>query len=475
MAPATRWSPVSAWRDAADPNEVIRSYAANPAFRSAAGNELVNHSNPFRRPVRREDLEFLDYRGVLHPERLLSLRSLLGHRILLNIYEAESLFLPPRPGSEAWSDFSHFYSPEARALGDSARPLLENHLFAFLDAPSAEARAASATALRNRCAEVETRRLRAERRIARCLVSRREPDRAVTFLLLQLTCATPAKCFAIARGALGDYAQVHPALADFAVEQGAAAWRESEALRRLLESVGLTGAPRAYWQLYLTSSIAAVNHLCRLARDHSRFFEFIGAVLHEQIRERCFRVVHRAVVDEAFDRTADLDYFRPQPKRPDLAPDALFERLVEPLLDGYDHDRVAEGLLAGLDGASRLQGVADRDLLEQVTWADSLEDYKARARRLEQRIERDRLDIDLDRYVESSGETSTTHVHDEHRLVSVQDGEMYFWSNVGPKIALSAGDKLLIPRGRLHGSVVRSGECTYDQPVISDALIGSVG
>jgi hypothetical protein len=192
MAAASRWSPVSVWREGADPNEVIRSYAANPALRSATGSELVNHTNPFRRPVRREDLQFLDYRGVLHPDRLLSLRSLLGHRMLLNIYEAEPLFLPPSGDSEAWTDFSSFYSPEARALGDSARPLLENHLFAFLDAPSARVGTVSATALRNRCVEVETRRMRAERRLARCLLSRRFGEGEFPLWLHLLTCGTPA-------------------------------------------------------------------------------------------------------------------------------------------------------------------------------------------------------------------------------------------------------------------------------------------
>ena len=48
---------------------------------------------------------------------------------------------------------------------------------------------------------------------------------------------------------------------------------------------------------------------------------------------------------------------------------------------------------------------------------------------------------------------------------------MHFWNNVGPKIALRTGDAVLIPQGRLHGSTVLSGECTYHQPIIPDAML----
>ena len=82
--------------------------------------------------------------------------------------------------------------------------------------------------------------------------------------------------------------------------------------------------------------------------------------------------------------------------------------------------------------------------------------------------------MDLDTFVESEEETSTTHVHNEHRLVIIEEGQMHFWNNVGIRIALNRGDKLLIPTSRLHGSVVLSGTCTYHQPIISEELLAEV-
>ncbi|MCL9795520.1 hypothetical protein MXD58_014660, partial [Frankia sp. AgKG'84/4] len=80
------------------------------------------------------------------------------------------------------------------------------------------------------------------------------------------------------------------------------------------------------------------------------------------------------------------------------------------------------------------------------------------------------IEVDLDTFVESCDETSTTHVHDEHRLVMIETGDMHFWNNITHKISLTDGDKILIPKSRLHGSTVLSGSCTYHQPIIPDEM-----
>jgi hypothetical protein len=46
---------------AGDPNDVLREFAANTAFRAAEWEELTTEDNPFRRPVRPDDLTWLDY------------------------------------------------------------------------------------------------------------------------------------------------------------------------------------------------------------------------------------------------------------------------------------------------------------------------------------------------------------------------------------------------------------------------------
>ena len=112
-----------------------------------------------------------------------------------------------------------------------------------------------------------------------------------------------------------------------------------------------------------------------------------------------------------------------------------------------------------------------RDLSAQVTWADRIEEYQEKAEKIDQVITNENIVVDLDTFVETSEETSTTHVHNEHRLVMIEVGQMHFWNNVTHKIQLNQGDKLLIPTSRLHGSTVLSGSCTYHQPIIPDEML----
>ncbi|NED64645.1 peptide synthetase, partial [Streptomyces sp. SID10244] len=129
------------------------------------------------------------------------------------------------------------------------------------------------------------------------------------------------------------------------------------------------------------------------------------------------------------------------------------------------------GFQKGVAHAARLREIWDDDLTLQVSWADKIELHKEYAEKIHRYLEDNRIEVDLDTFVESEEETSTTHVHNEHRLVMVEEGDMRFWNNVTHTIELTAGDKILIPVTRLHGSTVLSGVCTYHQPIISDDLL----
>ena len=115
-----------------DANDVVQAFAANPAFRAATAEELVNEHNPFRRPVRPNDLAWLDFSVPLIPAKALTLSGLLGHRMLRNAYDADMLSAPDQPNPAAVSDGGHFYSAQNRARGTLAAPVLERHLFTML-------------------------------------------------------------------------------------------------------------------------------------------------------------------------------------------------------------------------------------------------------------------------------------------------------------------------------------------------------
>jgi mannose-6-phosphate isomerase-like protein (cupin superfamily) len=134
-----------------------------------------------------------------------------------------------------------------------------------------------------------------------------------------------------------------------------------------------------------------------------------------------------------------------------------------------------EEVYAGFAGAAWLSATWDRDLAAQLSWADDIPGYQAKARKIDDYLKGHGIQVDLDTFVESCEETSTTHVHDDHRLVMIESGKMHFWNNITHQIELNTGDMVLVPMSRLHGSTVLSGECTYHQPIIPDEMLAQIG
>jgi len=106
-----------------NPHDVVKAFSRNPAFRAAEWEELTTEENPFRRPVRPDDLAWLNYSKPMPVEKVLMLSGLLGHRMLRNIYDADLLYLAPSGNAAAAADRRDFYADRNRTLGAHARPV----------------------------------------------------------------------------------------------------------------------------------------------------------------------------------------------------------------------------------------------------------------------------------------------------------------------------------------------------------------
>ncbi len=454
-----------------DPNEVLKAFAANRAFRAAEWNELTTEENPYRRPVRPDDLAWLDYSRPMQVQDALKLSGLLGHRMLRNVYDLDALYLPPAQLPAVAADQEAFYSARNRTLSALAKPVLESHLFTLLDGERTPLERPTTEALERHVTEYfEARKANPSPAIDAVLRTRGRRE-AATFLLLQLSAFLPAMNTAVGRTALGEYDLVHDALRPFLLEEYRTWASSSQAYGRLLAGAELRPAAAAYWQLYLNSSLARGNHLHYTSVNREQVFAFLGALVHKKIDEALTRDRLEAVFSDCL--TTDTEYLREIPGVAGTDPAALVRQLITPLVATYG-DRVVEDFHRGFADAAWFARLWDQDLREQVEWADDLEEYKAKAEKIDRYLKDEDIQVDLDTFVESSEETSTTHVHDEHRLVMVESGRMHFWNNVTHEIALDEGDKLLIPVTRLHGSTVLSGECTYHQPIIPDDMLARI-
>lgn len=451
-----------------NPHEVVKAFSRNSAFRAAEWEELTTEQNPFRRPVRPDDLDWLDYSSPMPVHRVLMLSGLLGHRMLRNIYDTDLQYLAPTANPAAETDRSDFYSERNRTLGALARPVLERHLFTFLDGEREPLAEPTPAGLTRHVLDHARRRADEPGAAFEAALATKGRREAATYLLLQLSAFLPAGNAAVARSAIGEYDAAHPELRGLLLDEYRGWVDRAGSYRTLLDDANLQPTTGAYWQLYLNSSLARGNHLHHLAANHERLFELLGALLHKKIDEQVTSARFAEVFADGLGSAAE--YFRPSESRPEPI-ERYLARLLDPLRATFGDAPVVEAVHRGFADAAWLSDLWHRDLSAQITWADRIEEYQEKAEKIDQMLTNENIEVDLDTFVETSEETSTTHVHDDHRLVMIEVGQMHFWNNVTHKIQLNQGDKLLIPTSRLHGSTVLSGSCTYHQPIIPDDML----
>ncbi len=452
--------------DTTDPNALIVAFASNPAFRAAEWSELTTPANPFRRPVRPDDLAWVKYHETMPAPKALRLSALLGHRMLRNIYDLESTLIAPADGVDTVSqDRADFYSRDNRVRSALARPVLERHLFDFLGDSDAGNALDLARAAARRLSENTPESAKA----AEKLTGAKE---AAVFLLIQYHGFMPAVREALGRAGVGEFPRHLDGLqtALLGSYQQWIALRSS--YRELLDVAGLAQTPGAQWQLLLGTSLARGNHLLSLAADPARLPELVGAAVYLHLAGARDTAALRPLLERGLESGTNLTGF-------DLGIgwsvdlDEFLGETLAALVTSYgEHASRAFG--RGFAAAERLHELWDGDLATQITWADQIELHQEYAEKIHRYLEDNEITVDLDTFVESEEETSTTHVHNEHRLVMIEEGQMHFWNNVTHKIELLTGDKILIPVSRLHGSTVLSGVCTYHQPIIPDDLLRKI-
>lgn len=451
-----------------DPNDVVKAFAATTAFRAAEWEELTTENNPYRRPVRPDDLEWLDYSGPMPAENACKLSALLGHRMLRNVYDGDLLHLPATPDRANRSDLHSFHDPRTRVLAALARPVLEAHVFApVADIGTEGAGGTVDAALADVSAEIERRRSApgAAWEAAAKAKHRRE---AANFVLLQLGAYRPAAAAALGRLTLGEYDQAHPDLRGILLSHHDRWVAQAPAWTRLLAAAGLTPGAAAYWQLYLGSSLGRGNLLHHLSSAPEKLAVALGAHVHELLDQSVTVEPAGSLLRAAFDTDDGARLPGPGPDTAGLL--RTVDAVLTPL-ERRDGPQAVADFRRGFAQGRWYADLWDADLAEQLSWADRIEEYQEKAEKIDQHLSNEGIEVDLDTFVESNEETSTTHVHDDHRLVMIEKGQMHFWNNTTHKIELVEGDKLLIPVSRLHGSTVLSGECTYHQPIIPDEML----
>ena len=261
----------------------IAAYAANPLFGDS--KNWVIENNPFRRPVRPQDLEQYSFTEPAGADALGSGSGLCAQRMLLNIYETELMFLPAANFAGARNDFRLFYSNENRLAGETIRPTLEHHVFDFLNSEID----VSGDWTQSEMASFFDWRLdaaaKSENTVGSAIRSARNSGEAATTFLIQLAGDFLTEASAMARNVLGNFGLAQSELFKVLIDEygyGVHEAKHSTLFGDTLRSRGLSAQVHAYWQLYLASSLALTNYFHFVTRNHEHFFRYLGALYYTE-------------------------------------------------------------------------------------------------------------------------------------------------------------------------------------------------
>lgn len=253
--------------------QLVRQFAAHDALRSANVEELVLGDEFHRRASRPEDLAFIDFSRPATVGTVNRLGFLAAQRLLLSIHES-GVAGHPRDGTERSFDrVQAFCDDEHRILGQRALPFLESFAFDFLERTEVVDDADSG-ALIERLRKLLGVEAAFWRRAIEDFGRADYFEPALRFSLIQTWSLTGSKRAALGR-ALG--ARFFEPLGGENLPRLVAPMPIDAGVRNVAVRCGVERQAHAYWQFYLSTSLASCNLLHALARRPDRALQLYGA------------------------------------------------------------------------------------------------------------------------------------------------------------------------------------------------------
>jgi hypothetical protein len=434
-APAHQLPGVDSW---------LREYAAHDLFRRNDTDLALD--NPYRRalPLPREGeaggAEAADLRALLTTDE-----SLFQNRVLLTIYERDFVLLPREGFPAKHADFTAYYGSDLTQRGDRIRPHLEARLFGPLERSiqlSGEWTLDRFHAYYHDF--VAQYRAEGHGAVTTRVTTLPDPRPALRFYLIQAACDFLVESSAMGRNALGNFGPVQSELFKIVIDEcgyGVDRTRHSTLFQRVLESVGLDPTPHSYWGYYLPPTLYTANYYNYTAKNHTRLFRYLGALLHV---ESCFRITCRqmaAMMRAVEGPGATVDYFTEHVHIDDHHSRMALERIIDPAVAQFG-PWVLEEALRGFEESRAVGDLHTHGLASQLEWMASLQDGSA--------LGAPETGPMLHEGALAAGASSNFFVAAEERRVRVRRGELAMEAMVGCERALPEGAVVRVPAGVMY-------------------------
>ena len=439
------------WGQSQEIKPLIELYAARPLFGNTA--EWIIRDNPYRRPVDWETVQQLDFGNALSRAEVLGASALAAHRMLLNIYETDLIFLPASDFGNKRNDFASYYSNDNKLLGELIRPTLEAHVFSFLQDEINVTGKWTVEALKSYLQSILSKHEQSGLDICDRVLASADPPRAARALLIQVAGDFLSEASASSRNILGKYGDIQSELFKIVIDDygyGVHPAKHSTLFENTLATCELIGDAHAYWHFYLSSSLAINNYYHYVSRDHSKYFRAIGAIaVAEAMFSHTCREISR-MLRAVFGKAVDTYYFDEHYHIDAHHGRMAFEYVVAPAIARHG-DAVIPDIVRGMEDLQLLTAINDEDLMAQIVFADTAQP---------QNFEEGPQDAGTS-HVESRSQSVVTRVCDQDKLYVVESGSLDLVIGPDHSVRLEAGQSVVVPRQRLHGTAVVSEECRY--------------
>ncbi|GIG55767.1 hypothetical protein Lfu02_01390 [Longispora fulva] len=447
--------------------ETTLNYASSPLYLD--NEEWENDDNPYRRQLRPQIIEHLDFSVPLPRPEILAYSALAANRILASIYEADLMFLPKAGFEAKRADFDLFYSHSNRIRGEMIRPYLERHVFGFLDQEvevSGDWTKESLTAFLGELANSPTEPTLSELAIEKSA----NPQRAARNWLIQFAPDFLSEASPMIRNVMGYYGPVQSDWFKVIIDEfgyGVHDTKHSTLFENTMTSVGLRADVHHYWQYYLNSSLLMSNYFHYLGKSHELFFRYLGALYFTEttLVDFCRRAAN--LLTSVFGEEADTRYFTEHVHIDTHHGRMVLEKLILPIVDQCGEGVIPE-IVRGFEEFQVIARIADQDFAAQVDWMDSGPVNKELHDPVWAKVEDGSVAAPVAHLIEPRGELSNTHHHDGDELCHIVSGTMKFVSGYDSHQILEAGQGTVIWKNRLHGAVIESEECVYEIHSVGD-------
>lgn len=444
----------------------VEDYANNPIF-GLDNPSFYCENNPFLRPSRPQDVANIDFLTPLSSKQYASNANLFAQRLLFNIYEQDLVFLPVN-GPLDQKYFDLFYDRKSMQKGGEIKNGIEDYIFGFLEKDigitGKWTLADFEFYTQKKIQDIAT----GEFALLKNILTSKDPKSAIRFFLIQCAGDFLSESSAMGRNVLGNFgAHTSELFKIFIDEYGYGVYekKHSSLFEKLLIDAQLNSQIHYYWQFYTPSSLALVNYFHFISKNHCYFFRYLGALYFAEATLAYITKNQSQLIKEVFKGEVSALYFDEHSHIDVHHGRMAYEELIVPIIKQHGEVWLKE-ILIGFESFALLQDIADDELYHHIQVHDELENLKNKAQLMGPNTK-------TYQFSEKKGEVSTTHIHDVCELFEVLKGEIELRFSPDKAINLTAGEKMIIPKGILHGSVVLSEECVYQVSALEERKNGN--